>query len=146
MLKLLLRPDEQSYTVEEPSVALQTDVKGGPNRYRRDVLNQTMKATVQFTLGPNEYQYLRSFYQVVNKGVDPFMIDLLIETSELRTYVANIVPGTWRLSKVIGHSFTVRFELEIQPNDDGLDYASMVAAFEPFEYIPPGPLQDFGGE
>lgn len=146
MLKLLLRPDEQSYTVDEASVALQTDVKGGPNRYRRDVLNQTIKVTVQFTVNPEEYQYLRSFYNVVNKGVDPFMIDLLVETSELRTHIANIVPGTWRLSKVVGFSFTVRFTLDVQPNDEGIDYASVVAGFEPFDYVPPGPLQDFGGE
>lgn len=146
MLTLLLKPDEQSYAVTDPSAALKTELSGGRNRYRRDVLNATMEVSVQFTVGPNDYQYLRAFYNLVNKGAEQFFANLLIETSELRTYVCNIRPGSWKLNKVKGTQFTVRMTFEVQPNDDGLDYADMVATYVPFDYSPPPPPADFGGE
>lgn len=146
MLTLLIEPDENGYSVTEDAAALRTEIKGGQNRYRRDVLNQTMTVSVQFSLNPTDFQYLRAFYNVTNKGTDAFIANLLIETADLREYICNVKPGTWKLNKVDGNLYVVRMTLEVQPNDNGLDYAAIVSGYTPFTWTAPPPPADFGGE
>jgi hypothetical protein len=141
MLKLLLKPDQNSYQVKEDKTVVSTQLDGGASRVRRDLLNAAMEVECQFTLSPYEYQYFRAFYNQVNKGSDPFLIDLLVDSHELVEYVAIFKPGSWRLSKVRGLSFEVKIQLEVIPEDEGNNYANIVANFEPEEYVaPPAPV------
>lgn len=146
MLKCKLVPDERGYQIKEMETAITTELKGGRPRVRRDLLNADTIAEVQFTCSPEEYQYLRAFYNQLNLGADAFLIDLMLETSSLREYVATFEPGTWKLSRVTGHRFEVRVRLNVQKNDTGLDYAQLVDDFTPETYVPPPDPASFGLE
>lgn len=145
MYKLLLKPDQNGYQIKEAKDVVSTELAGGKARYRRDLLNASVEVEVVFTCDPDEYAYLRAFYNTVNKGADAFNIDLLLDTPELRTYVAHFKPGTWKLSNVKGHSFQVKVTLEVIPNNSGLDYNNVVDTFVPADdYDPPPPPGNFG--
>lgn len=146
MIKLLLSPDQDSYTVTEGEDTIATKVGGGQPRMRRDLLNADSKVEVQFTVNPTEYQYIRAFYNYTNRGADQFLIDLIVETGELREYIARIIPGSWKLTSVKGHTFKVKFTLTVASNDDGLDYADIVTNFTPEPYVPPPAPVDWGNE
>jgi len=146
MLKLQIVPDENNYQVTNDRDVIATKVTGGAARLRRDVFDATMQVQVQFTVDPTEYQYLRAFYNYAGRGADKFLIDLLIETSELTEHVAQIVPGSWKLSQVRGHSYQIKMTLEVHPNDTGLDYADLVNNYTPEPYVaPPAPIS-YGDE
>lgn len=145
MLKLLLVPDQTNYSASSSVDVVMSKVDGGQPRYRRDVLDAPITVELQFTMDPQEYQYLRAFYNYINKGADAFLMDLLIETPALREYAVNIKPGSWKLASVKGHSFVVKFTVEAHPNDAGLDYAQIVADFTPEPYVAPPAPTDWGG-
>lgn len=146
MLKLLLTPDQDTYAVAEGETVIATKVGGGPPRQRQDLLDAETTVEAQYTLTPAEYQYFRAFYNFLNKGATSFLCDLIIETPGLRTYVARFKPGTWKLSSVKGISYKVKVTMNVSPNDEGLDYAALVEAWEPEPYeAPPDPV-DWGIE
>lgn len=146
MIKCKLSPDQTNYAIKEGKDTVMTELAGGRARYRRDLVGSSVEIEVQWTLNPTEYQYLRAFYNYLNKGADAFIIDLLYETATMREYIAQFKPGTWKLSGVKGQTFTIRSTLEVMPNDEGLDYASIVSNFTPEPYVAPPPPADFGGE
>jgi len=146
MLTLQLVPDQDNYAVTEGEDIIVTKVTGGLPRQRRDQLNAVVKVEIQWSLNPTDYQYLRAFYNYCNKGADQFFMQLILESPTLRTYVCNFVPGTWKLSAIKGTRYTVRTTLQVQPNEDGLDYAALVAAYEPEPYVPPPDPVDWGTE
>lgn len=144
--QLLVVPDQDGYEVEDNNSVVFTKVDGGQSRARRDYLGAAINVTVTWTLSPDEFQYLRAFYNYVNKGADPFLLDLLIESATLRTHVCRFKPGTFKIAKVKGATITVKAQLEAAPNDEGLDYADIVANYEPPAYeAPPAPV-DWGTE
>ncbi len=145
-VKLLLTPDQDGYTVEDPDSVVATKVDGGPPRYRRDYFDASLKVEVTWTCTPDEYQYLRAFYNYVNKGADPFLLDLLINTPTLQTYVCRFKPGTFKLTSVKGYMFKVKVTLDVQPNDGGVDFASIVEDFVQPPYEAPPPPTDWGVE
>lgn len=146
MIKCKVSPDQTNYAIKEGKDTIMTELAGGRARYRRDLVGSSVEIEVQWTLNPTEYQYLRAFYNYLNKGADAFVIDLLYETATMREYIAQFKPGTWKLSGVKGQAFTVRSTLEVMPNDEGLDYADIVSNFTPEPYVVPPPPSDFGGE
>lgn len=144
LTKLLLVPDQENYSVDDNDSVVQTKVDGGPARYRLDYVGASMQVETTWTLNPDEYQYMRAFYNFCNKGADPFFCDLILDEPTLRTYVCRFKPNTFKLSKVRGHSFQVKVTLEVTPNDTGLDYAQIVEDFVPDTYTaPPAPI-DWG--
>lgn len=147
MIKLQLLPNQEGYEVSDGDEIIETTVGGGSPRRRRDMLNSEYQVTCTFTLNPTEYQYLRAFYNYINKGADGFLMDLIIEDSTLREHVCHIRPGTWKLVKQAGHMFQVKFTIDALPNDDGIDYAAVVAGFaaEVPDALPPAPITWGGG-
>lgn len=146
MIKLLLTPDQESYSVADGEDTISTKVGGGQPRVRRDLLNAESTVEVQWTLSPAEYQYIRAFYNYSNRGADSFLLDLLVETETLREYVCRIKPGSWKLSSVKGSTFKVKCTLLVASNDDGLDYAAIVSGFTPEPFISAPDPVDWGIE
>jgi len=143
---LLLAPDQDSYTIDDGDEIIATKVDGGPPKMRRNFLGSYYDVTVQWTLNPDQYQYLRAFYNYVNKGADEFYLDLLLETGELRTHVCRFKAGTFKTQSVKGYSFRVKCTLEVAPNDEGLDYADIVSTYAEPPYVAPDPPTDWGIE
>lgn len=129
MRKLKLIPDSEGYLVEHPDIVIHTQLSGGAGRYRRDKLGATYPVTVQWTLDPVEYNALVGFYQNVTKqGVLPFLIDLVIENSNLEEYAARFVPLSFRLLEQKGLMYKVGATLAVTPNYKRLDAAEDTAS------------------
>lgn len=115
--KLVLPPDQSGYAVTDGEEVLRQQLDGGRGRYRRDIINSSSMVNVQWSVGPENYQYLRSFYKVLSRTSEPFKIDLYVDSPVLTEHDANFVPNTMRLLSQSGLTFVVGCQLEIMPID-----------------------------
>jgi len=121
--KLTIAPTKEGYGVTDGTEVIAVQLDGGASRYRRDVLGATSRVTVQWSVGPDVYRYLRAFYRTAtNNGATPFLIDLLMDEPSLTEHQAHFVPGSMRLTGVQGLTYTVNAELEVSPDLPDEDY------------------------
>ena len=134
MFKFVIPPDRASYSVTDGIEVASTKLDGGAARYRQDVLNSTSRVTVQWTVGPEKYKYIRSFYRAIAyKGAVPFLIDLILDSPDLTEHKAYFIPGTMRLVSQSGLQYVVASELEVYPADINYDdEVSFVALYSEF--------------
>jgi hypothetical protein len=116
MYKLILPPDQSGYSVTDGSEVIRQQLDGGLGRYRADILNASREVNCQWTVGPDEYRYLRAFYNT-NKAL-AFSIDLYLDEPELTEHVAHFVPDSFSLSSQSGLTFVVNARLEVEPIDN----------------------------
>lgn len=115
MYKLVTTPDSSGYSVTPGSEVIGTKLDGGASRTRVDILNAASTVTCQWTLGPEDYEYLRMFYSLnVYNGGEQFLIDLILDSAELTEYRAKIIPDTWKLVSQSGLQYVVSCNLEIE--------------------------------
>lgn len=133
LVKFVLPPDQASYSVVDGTEVIGSKLDGGASRYRRDILNSTSRVTVQWTIGPDEYKYVRAFYKAVTvSGSLPFEIELILDEPELTTHKAYFVPGSMALRQQQGLTYFVSAELEVYPaeiSEYAADYVYMYNAF-----------------
>ena len=134
MFKLSIAPDEDNYQSTDGPRHVFSRHDGGLSRVRSDYVNSVYTVDVQWTLGPEEFQYMQTFYRVMDRGVNPFLIDLILTSVEMREYTARIIPGTWKLAGVKGMATIIKARLEVLPDipDTELDEGSVVS-FESFQ-------------
>lgn len=124
MQKLSITPDEAGYSAATGEETLRVQLDGGAGRYRRDILGASSSVEVQWTIGPTEYAYLKTFSRVATaQGALPFLIDLILDEPFPVEHEARIIPGSFSLASVQGMTYTVRASLEVTPNapDDEYD-------------------------
>lgn len=118
MYKFTIPPDAAGYSIEDPAEVVAIKLDGGASRYRRDRTGSTSKITVKWSFDREEYRYFRGFLnQLVNKGADPFLIDLVLDLPDPLEHKAYFVPGTVRLTEQRGHYYGVTAELEAYPTN-----------------------------
>ena len=115
MFKLTLPPDQAGFAfAPDPEVIRNKGVAG--SRYRRDVIGASNEYNVVWSLGPEETEYLKSFFDLnQHKGGEPFLLDLYMDTSELQELEAQFIPGTFKLQAQQGLLFTWGAQLEVRP-------------------------------
>lgn len=127
LTKLVLLPDNSSYSVTDGKEVISTQLDGGAARYRRDILGATSTVGVSFVLGPAEYKYLRAFYRTVTvSGSTPFLIDLILDEPTLTEHKAYFIPGSMQLTGQKGLTYTVSAQLEVYPIALDLDYDNSI--------------------
>lgn len=133
LMKLTLTPDQDGYNLEAPLSALVNKLAGGGSRLRRDLLNAPMKANVTWTLDEAQYNYIRTFHRFLDDGSQPFLMDLLVDTSTLTEHECRFIPGSFKLSTVKGGVRKVVAALEVIPipSDDAYD-EGLVTTYEAF--------------
>jgi hypothetical protein len=114
--KLGLLPDSSSYSVKEGNDAISATLDGGLPRQRLDVLGATKTIECQWILDRAEYVYIRAFYNAITflSGV-AFLIDLIIDDSDIEEHTVLFTPGSLKLSKQEGLAYTVTASLEARP-------------------------------
>lgn len=133
LTKFVLPPDNSSYSVTDGMETIATQLDGGASRYRRDVLGATSKVMVAWTVGPDEYKYIRSFYRgITASGSLPFEIDLLLDEPELTPHKAYFRPGSLSLNGQKGYTYYVSAELEVYPAPVSPNAADYVYIFNEF--------------
>lgn len=136
LTKFVYIPDSSGYSVQDAAadvIAIQLD--GGASRYRRDRIGSNSTVSVRWTFDPDEYRYFRAFYRfLTEKGAQPFLIDLVLDTQFPQEHVAHFVPGSVRLQEQRGHAYFVTAELEVEPTvfedeEQESAYAALYSAF-----------------
>jgi hypothetical protein len=119
MRKLVITPDADGYSVVLRDGVQGIALDGGASHYGMDLLGTTKPVRVQWTTGPQGYDYLTAFHRLVRQwGVEPFLIDLIVDGSGLKEYQAEFVPGSFHLVEQRGHTYVISAELEVMPRND----------------------------
>lgn len=114
---MIIPPDQSGYSVTDGNEVIAVKLDGGASRYRRDVLGATSTVTVQWSVDPDVYRYLRAFYKTATaNGSTPFLIDLLLDEPSLTEHKAYFVPGSMRLQSQKGLEYIVAAQLEVTPD------------------------------
>ncbi len=141
--KLMLSPNEPSYSFTFPDEILSAQVNNGPSRRRTDFIGAPIMAGVQFILDADEYQYFNAFYRhSLKNGVLPFLMDLNLDDADEAEYECNFQAQSLSLSAKAGEARTITATIEVKRNapDDALD-AAVIDAYETFG---PGYGVEFG--
>lgn len=116
MIKLTLPPDQSSYAVTDGDEVISVTLSGGAPRVRRDVEGATASVNVQWTVGTEEYHYLKSFYRfLAEKGSEPFLIDLYLDREILTEHESYFKAGSMKLLSQRGHTYVVGASLDAKP-------------------------------
>lgn len=136
--KLNLTPEKQGYTIQYGNNVLRTELDGGQPRYRLDRLGKQHTITVNFICDIVSYRYLILFYRyTLVEGSKEFLIDLMVDIPcQVMEHVANIRPGTFRLSSVSGSVYNVSCVLDVKPNPIPENADDYMAWFEEFGLEP----------
>jgi len=127
--KCVIAPDQASYNVRDGREVNRTQLQGGRGRYRKDILNSSRVVTVSWTVGREDYEYLRSFYRVmVAQASTPFKIDLILDKSSLTEHDAFFIPDTMNLQRIAGHTHTLAAQLEVVPIQQDFQFDSYFIA------------------
>lgn len=127
MYKLVIPPNQSGYSVSVGQETISTKLDGGASRFRVDILNASSDVTCSWTVGQDNYEYLRMFYLVnIKNGNEPFLIDLILDSPTPTQYTARFIPGTWGLTGQRGHTYTVGCQLEIEAIEHDYEYDETV--------------------
>lgn len=123
LAKLTLRPDAQGYSVSDGQDVIAIELDGGAMRYSRDKWGSTSRVSATWTLLPDQYQYLRAFYNTtIAKGALPFLCDLILDDPSPVEHVCRIIPGTMNLGSQQGFAYISSCTLEVEPVMVDIEY------------------------
>ena len=131
---LKVTPDQAGYSVTDGEEVLAVKLDGGLSRYRRDVVGAASTVRVQWSVGPTEYTYLRAFYRTTtSQGTESFLVDLILDSATLTQHTAYFVPGSMRLTRVRGNTYTVQAQMEVKPLAPDSEYdEALVMIYEEY--------------
>jgi hypothetical protein len=131
MEKLYETPHNSGYAVSTGEDSISAKFSGGLSRKRRTMENAPLRVAVSWNCTYDLYNYLKAFYEKINKGVDKFKIDLVIDYLEREEYTCQLEGTNFDTASFVGNSCVVSWTLEVLPNDRDLDYdASVLEVFE----------------
>lgn len=133
--KLNLPPDQASYSVNDGSEVVRTQLDGGAGKYRLDILNATRIINCQWTVGPDNFRYLRAFYNVLHRLSEPFKCDLYLDYPTLTEHDCWFIPDTFKLASQQGLTFVVTAQLEVVPTDNPDEDLSLVEIMDSYESV-----------
>lgn len=133
--KLNLPPDQASYAVDDGDEVIRTQLEGGAGKYRVDILNATRTVNCQWTVGPDNFRYLRAFYNTLHRLSEPFKTNLYLDYAELTEHDCWFIPGTFKLASQTGLTFVVVCQLEVVPTDNPEEDLSLVEIMDSYESI-----------
>lgn len=142
-MRLLVRPESDSYSLTFAQEAIRTELDGGVGRYRLDKLNGAKMIDVVWKCDPDQYTYLMAFYrQQMRYGSEPFEMSLVVEEASTEVEcTCHLIPGTLKLSSQSGLAYTVSASLEVETpfnEDQGDDDDDIIEAFNTSQgYTPP---------
>jgi len=130
MEKLNLLPEQSSYVYGNDGSIISTTLDGGYSRSRVDQFKSTSIINCTWRLYDYHYQYFRAFWTVITeKGVYPFLIDLILDQPYLEEYEAKFVPGTLNMSNPEGLTYEISADLEVIPVRDDEYSQSLIDAY-----------------
>jgi len=120
MKKLVIPPDQNSYSFTDAEETVLVQLDGGSPRVRTDVLNGDYTLQARWTLDDGNYQYFRNFYKVVlANDAGRFLCDLITDTAAPIQHNCLFVPGSLTLVSQSGLTYVVsaKFMVTAIPQD-----------------------------
>ena len=133
--KLLKLPEKNSYSFEQGTGVISTDFDGVSNS-RQQTINNFHKLKAEWHLTSEEYDYFQGFFEIrLNKGMYPFLLDLIIDTPNNQEYACKFVADSIQITEPTEYSFVVNAELEVYPNNNKDYQALLVLIYEDSDAI-----------
>lgn len=115
MDKLNLRPLSEGYSYTLKSQVSTTANEGGFFRRRKDYADTPAIVQVSWSTNKTGYELFNNFYIFsVNEGADPFLADLIIDSSTMKEHICRFVPGSVSTASVRGLAYTISATLEVE--------------------------------
>jgi hypothetical protein len=132
MEKLILEPVQAGYATQPPTEVLRQQLDGGAGRYRADIIGGASIVNVAWVLDEGQYQYLWAFFRAKTaRGSSSFLIDLVLEETEMTERTAHFLPGTLKLDSKQGEVYFASAQIEIEAIEADDDFDNAIAdAFE----------------
>lgn len=133
MDKLRVIPQSPGYGITPPAgEVIGSDIPGGLPGLSSDIEGGCSTIDVTFMLDAADWQYFEAFYRNrISNGPDPFLIDLILNGSDITEHVAMFVPETKRLTGAVADMRILAAQLYVLPAEvDAAADSSIVDIYE----------------
>jgi hypothetical protein len=128
---MALTPSLSGYAVQRGDTLLMSRPGMGPSATRLDRYNTPSVMSVEWNVGPADFDYLMAFYfTAVAEGALPFLIDSVLDHPDVRRLRAKVLPGSMSVRGVKGLTYSVSASVEVVPILSSDYDASVLALFE----------------
>ncbi len=122
LAKLNLAAPQEGYSVDDGEAVRRAKMSAGLSRIRLDHLDAAQEVDVTLVMSDSEFNYWRSFHRaILVRGSLPFLLDLMIDDSDVSEYTVQIIPGTMQ-ETVRGHAHFVQLRLEVEASEANMEY------------------------
>ncbi|MGM8871541.1 hypothetical protein ACS8E3_07620 [Psychrobacter sp. 2Y5] len=123
MNNFALCPLQRGYTPEVANNLLEQQLMGGFARQRVQFVNNVHTVTASVMLDEKiKQQYFWAFWRSHQTNPRPFLWRLIVDDTEITTYVCQFVAGSLRVNERDGKVYSVSFGLRLKPNHTGKDF------------------------
>ena len=123
MNNFALQPLQRGYTPEVANNLLEQQLMGGFARQRVQFVNNVHTVTASVMLDEKiKQQYFWAFWDSHQENPRPFLWRLIVNETELTTYVCQFVAGSLSYGERDGKVYSVSFGLRLKPNYTGKDF------------------------
>lgn len=120
MNNFALCPLQRGYTPEVANNLLEQQLMGGFARQRVQFVNNIHTVTASVMLDEKiKQQYFWAFWRNHQTNPRPFLWRLIVDDTEMTTYVCQFVAGSLRINERDGKVYSVSFGLRLKPNHTG---------------------------
>ncbi len=123
MNNFALCPLQRGYTPNVANNLLEQELMGGFARQRMQFVNNVHTVTPSVMLDEKiKQQYFWAFWDSHQENPRPFLWRLIVNETELTTYVCQFVAGSLQIGERDGKVYSVSFTLRLKPNHTGKDF------------------------
>lgn len=130
MLKLKLCVLQNGYTVNFGDDVGEIQLDGGLPRTYIKTKRNAHAVNIGWTLNKAQYNTMMAFWRVYQAEPNPFLIDLIIDSSELEEYEATFVPGSFSLGSKNGPTYSLSAQLRVKQGFKHLDVDQIIIITE----------------
>ncbi|AXY57262.1 hypothetical protein CDG60_12215 [Acinetobacter chinensis] len=113
MNRLDLCPLQESYSVQFGCSVRRDELPGGFSRYSTVTPSKRHSVGISFVLTEPDFKYFRAFYLNWQRNPLPFLMKLIIESSEYKDYVCQFVADSFSFNELNGKLFKVSAQLVV---------------------------------
>ena len=129
MNNFALCPLQRGYTPEVANNLLEQALAGGFARQRIQFVNNVHTVNASVLLDDkSKQQYFWAFWRSHQTNPRPWLWRLIVDDTEMTTYVCQFIAGSLRVNERDGKVYSVSFGLRLKPNNTGNDFDETIVA------------------
>ncbi len=129
MNNFALCPLQRGYTPEVANNLLEQALAGGFARQRIQFVNNVHTVNASVLLDDkSKQQYFWAFWRSHQTNPRPWLWRLIVDDTEMTTYVCQFIAGSLRVNERDGKVYSVSFGIRIKPNNTGNNFDETIVA------------------